>query len=56
MVTTRQLQTVVLQTVDGRQILKLSNGQLAQVEVEISEPETPTEGEGGETPVEDQGE
>lgn len=52
MVTTRQLQTVILQTVDGRQILKLSKGQLAQVEAEIPDPEpdtpepdTPSEGE-----------
>ena len=52
MVTTRQLQTVILQTVDGRQILKLSKGQLAPVEVDIPEPEP----EEPETPVEPEGE
>lgn len=57
MVTTRQLQTVILQTVDGRQILKLSRGSLAPVERTVPDPEpeqtleepgegeTPTEGE-----------
>lgn len=50
LVTTRQLQTVILQTVDGRQILKLSRGALAPVEVVVPdpepEPEEPTEPEG----------
>lgn len=52
LVTTRQLQTVILQTVDGRQILKLSRGSLAPVEVVVPdpepepEPEEPTEPEG----------
>ncbi len=53
MVTTRQLQTVILQTVDGRQILRLSKGQLARVEVEIPEPEPE---EVPETPAEPEGE
>ena len=48
LVTTRQVQTVILQTVDGRQVLKLEKGTLAPVEVEVPEPEpeTPVEGEG----------
>ena len=50
MVTTRQLQTVILQTTDGRQILKLSRGALAPVERTVPDPEpeqTPEEpGEG----------
>lgn len=52
MVTTRQLQTVILQTVDGRQILKLSKGTLAPVEVEIPEPEPEPEQTPEENPEE----
>lgn len=52
MVTTRQLQTVILQTVDGHQILKLSRGAMAPIERTIPDPEPeqtpeePGEGEG----------
>ena len=45
LVTTRQVQTVILQTVDGRQILKLSRGALAPVEVVVSDPEPEPEPE-----------
>ena len=53
LVTTRQCQTVILQTVAGRQVLKLSKGAVSPVEVTIPDPEpepeepevTPGEGE-----------
>ena len=39
LVTTRQCQTVILQTVDGRQILKLCKGSVSPVEVVVPDPE-----------------
>lgn len=45
LVTTRQQQTVILQTVDGRQLLKLSRGALAPVEVVVPDPEPEPEPE-----------
>ena len=48
LVTTRQVQTVILQTADGRQILRLNKGAISPIEVIVPDPEpeeTPGEGE-----------
>lgn len=57
LVTARQVQTVILQTVDGRQVLKLEKGTLAPVEVVVPDPEPePEPEETPETPAEPTGE
>ena len=39
LVTTRQLQTVILQQADGKQIIHLTEGKIAPVEVTVPDPE-----------------